>query len=192
MASRKVTRSAADKAPRDGTSSQSHRVAKLVGGALIIFACLCLGWLLLFRFGIGVGVVAGPASLPSPGSTPTGHPTTLPSSLTDAGISLGHPMQAPALTEQQALVIASQLEPNAAAHAGKTHAQYVLLNYAGTNASASHADLSNVPAWMIVYQQIPLAPGDLSADPTPFPQTHHDLYIFLDANSGKEILAIWV
>lgn len=163
-----------------------------MSGALIVFACLCLGWLLLFRVGIGVGGVGGLASLPFPSSTPTAHPTTPASPLTGAGISLGHPTQAPALTEQQALVIASQIEPDAAAHAGKTRAQYVLLNDAGTNTSASHADLSNVPAWMIYYQQIPLAPGDRSADPTPFPQTHHDLYVFLDANSGKEILAIWV
>jgi hypothetical protein len=105
---------------------------------------------------------------------------------------LGHPTQAPALTQQQALLIASQLESDAATQATKTSAQYVLLTYAGTHTSTAHAGFSNVAAWMIIYQQIPLAPGDPSADPTPFPQPHHDLYVFLDANSGTELLAIWV
>ncbi len=35
-------------------------------------------------------------------------------------------------------------------------------------------------------------PTDPSVDTTPFPQAHHDLYVFLDANTGKELLAIWL
>ena len=49
MASRRVTRSAGGKVPKNTTSSQSHRIGKAVGGALIVFACLWLGSLLLFR-----------------------------------------------------------------------------------------------------------------------------------------------
>jgi len=45
---------------------------------------------------------------------------------------------------------------------------------------------------MILYQNIPLQPGDASVDSSPFPQSHHDLYVFLDANNGKELLVIWV
>jgi hypothetical protein len=158
---------------------------------LIVFACLWLGSLLLFRLGV-IGGAAGLSLLPLPAHAPTVPPTATVSPLTAAGIFLGHPTQAPALTQQQALLIAGQLEPDAATQATKTSAQYVLLNYAGTHTSTAHAGLSNVAAWMIVYQQIPLAPGDPSADPTPFPQTHHDLYVFLDANSGTELLAVWV
>ena len=155
---------------------------------MIVFACLWLGSLLLYRLGVIGGGTPGFSFLP--GNTPTVPPTATVSPLIAAGISLGHPTQLPALTQQQALLIASQLEPDAATQATKASAQYVLLNYAGT--STAHSGFSNVAAWMIVYQQIPLAPGDPSADPTPFPQTHYDLYVFLDANSGKELLAIWV
>src|SRR5207302_1182392 len=98
----------------------------------------------------------------------------------------------PALNQQQALLIASQLEPDAATKAKKTSAQYVLLNYTSTSASTSHTSLSNVPAWMVLYQQIPLASADPSADPNSPSHSTHDLYVFLDANSGKELLAIWV
>jgi hypothetical protein len=191
MASRRVTRSAGGKVPKNTTSSQSHRIGKAVGGALIVFACLWLGSLLLFRLGV-IGGAAGLSLLPLPAHAPTVPPTATVSPLTAAGISLEHPTQAPALTQQQALLIASQLESDAATQATKTSAQYVLLTYAGTHTSTAHAGFSNVAAWMIIYQQIPLAPGDPSADPTPFPQTHHDLYVFLDANSGTELLAIWV
>jgi hypothetical protein len=114
------------------------------------------------------------------------------SSLLVAGITLGRPTRPPALNQQQALLIASELEPDAATHAESTSTQYVLLNYINRNTPATHPDLNNYPAWMILYQNIPLAPNDPSLDPTPFPQSHHDLYVFLDANTGKELLATWV
>jgi len=170
------------------SGSQVHR-GRVVGGILIVMASLWLGLLLLHHFGVGV---AGLSSLPLPGLAPTAPPTAPVSSLAAAGVSLGHPTRSPALTQQQALVIASQLEADAAMNAKKTSAQYVLLNYIGTSTSTLHPDLNNVPAWMIMYQQIPLAPTDPSVDATPFPQAHHDLYIFLDANTGKELLAIWL
>ena len=91
---------------------------------------------------------------------------------------------------QQALQIAGTLEPDAAAHAKKVISEYVLLNYAQKN--STQPDMTNRPAWMIYYQQIPLQSTDPAVDPTPFPQSHHDLYVFLDATSGKELLAVWV
>jgi hypothetical protein len=45
---------------------------------------------------------------------------------------------------------------------------------------------------MVLYQQIPLASTDPSLDPNSPSHATHDLYVFLDANSGKELLAIWV
>jgi len=109
-----------------------------------------------------------------------------------AGITLGKPLQPSALNQQQALLIASELEPDAAANAKSTTTQYVLLNYTNRSTPAIRPDLTNYPAWMILYQNIPLQPSDASVDPTPFPRSHHDLYVFLDANNGKELLAIWV
>jgi len=129
---------------------------------------------------------------PLPILLPTKPPTEQISPLLAAGITLAHPTQTPELNQQQALLIASQLEPEVAANAHNTTAQYVLLNYTNRNSSTPLPNLSRVPAWMILYQGIPLQPNDPTADPTPFPQTQHNLYVFLDAKTGKELLAIWV
>lgn len=160
-----------------------------MGSMLTVLAILWLGSLLLYRLGVG-GVLL--PSLPLPGLAPTAPPRAHVSPLAAAGISLRRPTRAPALTQQQALFMAGQLEPDAATQAKETSAQYVLLNYAGTSTTTLPASLNNIPTWMIVYQHIPLAPADPTVDPTPFPQSQHDLYVFLDANSGKELLAIWV
>lgn len=190
MSSRRETRPAEAKISKGETKSrnthsgsQVHR-GRVVGGILIVMASLWLGLLLLYHFGMGI---VGLSSQPLPGLAP---PTEPVSSLAAAGVSLGHPTRSPALTQQQALVIAGQLEADAATKAKKTSAQYVLLNYIGTGTSTLHSDLNNVPAWMIMYQQIPLASTDPSVDTTPFPQEHQDLYVFLNANTGKELLAI--
>ncbi len=191
MSSRREKQSGG-KVPAEGTIPRDawpRRVSKTVGGILVVLAFLWLGWLLLHHYGVKV---AGFSSLPIPGSTPTASSTSQTSPITVAGISLGHPTRSPALTQQQAILIASQLEPDAATNAKKTSAQYVLLNNTRTNTLTPHPDLNNVPAWMIVYQQIPLASADPAVDSTPFPQTQHDLYVFLDANTGKELLIIWV
>jgi hypothetical protein len=107
--------------------------------------------------------------------------------LTSAGISLGTPSSPPALTQQQALLIAGQLEPDAATNAQKTSARYVLLNFDGAGTATTQHAITNEPAWMMLYQQIPQQP----ADPSQSLPKQHDLYVFLDANSGKELLAIW-
>lgn len=169
---------------RPGVSSR--QVTGIAGALLVIVAICWLGWLLLHQI---VGFI-GISTLPLPGIVPAVTPTPPLSPLLAAGISLGHPSQTPALSAQQALQIANELEPDAAANAKKVMSEYVLLNYAQKN--AAQPDMTNRPAWLIYYQQIPLQPSDPSVDPTPFPQTHHDLYVFLDANSGKELLAIWV
>jgi hypothetical protein len=96
------------------------------------------------------------------------------------------------LSQQQALLIASQLEPGATSKSKTTSARYVLLSYPDKSTPAAHPDYHDVPTWMILYQRIPLEPADASLDPTPFPHSSYDLYVFLDANSGKELLAIQV
>lgn len=194
MSSHRGTRSAGDRAPEKETTardirtiSRPRRASKVVGVILIALAFLMLGWLLLNHFGLRV---SGQSFLPQPGIDATALPAAQIPPLAAAGISLGHPSQTPALTQQEAIFLASQLEPDAATKAIKTSAQNVLLSYAGTNTSNSYPGFHNVLAWMIVYQQIPLAHSDLGV--TPFPQTHYDLYVFLDANTGKELLALWL
>jgi hypothetical protein len=113
-------------------------------------------------------------------------------SLTAAGISLGTPDSAPALTQQQALLMAGELEPDAAANAQKASASYVLLNYAGTGTATPQQAITNQPAWMVLYQQIPQESADPSADPSQALPRFYNLYVFLDANSGKELLEIRV
>ena len=194
MSSHRGTRSAGERVPGEETTarhtrpiSRPRRASKVVGVILIALACLILGWLLLNHFGWRA---SGQSFPPQPGLDATALPTAQIPPLAAAGITLGHPTHTPALTEPEVLFIASQLEPDAATKAKKTSAQYVLLSYTGTNTSTSHPGFHNVLAWMIVYQQIPLAPTDVGV--TPFPQTHYDLYVFLDANTGKELLALWL
>jgi hypothetical protein len=166
------------------SKTQPRLVSGIVGGILLGLAGIWLGWLLLHQFG-------GPSlpTLPIVGFAPTAQSNTQIAPLLAEGITLGHSDQTPALNKQQALLIADQLEPRAAASAKSVAAEYVLLNYPN---KSTHSKLNGVPAWMVHYQRIPLEPADVSVDPTPLPQAYYDLYIFLDANSGKELLAVQV
>ena len=171
---------------RNPLSGGSRQMTGIAGALLVIVAVCWLGWLLLHQ----LTGLTGLSTLPIPGIAPGITSTPPLSPLLAAGISLGHPSETPAINAQQALLIGRELEPDAAANAKKVISEYVLLNYAQKNPTQS--DMTNRPAWLIYYQQIPLQSSDPSVDPTPFPQTQHDLYIFLDANSGKELLIIWV
>ena len=174
--------------PTKRTPARQPRLATgIVGGILLGLAGIWLVWLLLHQLG-------GPAlpRLPVGGLAPTSAPATQITPLAAKGITLGHTDQTPALNKQQALLIASQLEPDAAIKSKSTSAQYVLLNYPNKSTPAAHPDLNGVPTWMVLYQKIPLEPTDASVDPTPFPHSYYDLYVFLDANNGKELLVVQV
>jgi hypothetical protein len=121
MSSRRETRSVGDRVPGEETTArdvrpilQSRRVSKIMGVILIAMAFLILGWLLLHHFGLRV---VGQSFLPQPDVNPTALPTSQLPPLAAAGISLGRPTQAPALTHQEATFIASQLEADAATQA---------------------------------------------------------------------------
>ena len=170
------------------TPARQPRLATgIAGGILLGLAGIWLVWLLLHQLG-------GPAlpRLPISGFVPTTAPAMQITPLVAEGITLGHSDQTPTLNKQQALLIASQLEPDAASKSKSTSAQYVLLNYPGKSTPATHPDLNGVPTWMVLYQKVPLAPSDVSVDPTPLPRSYYDLYVFLDANSGKELLVVRV
>jgi hypothetical protein len=171
----------------DSTTQWFRITSGFVGGMLLGLACLWLVWLLLHQF-------AG-STIPAPpviGSFPINPPVAQITPLAAEGITLGHPGQTPTLSQQQALFIASQLEPGAASKAKTPSAQYVLLNYPNKGTPPAHPDYHDVPVWMILYQGIPLQHADASVDPTPIPRSSYDLYVFLDANSGKELLTIQV
>ncbi|HLH63074.1 MAG TPA: hypothetical protein VKV20_15445 [Ktedonobacteraceae bacterium] len=163
-------------------------ISGIVGALLFALAFLWLAWMISNRLTGGTGI----SLLPFPGLTQPTPTVGQIAPLTAAGISLGTPTSPPALTQQQALLVAGELEPDAAAHAQKTSASYVLLSYDGVGTAKPQHVITNQPAWMVLYQQIPQQSSDPSADPSQSLPAHYDLYVFLDANTGKELLAIRV
>ncbi len=163
---------------RGKATSPFHLISGIVGAVLLAVA-LVWAFLLVFQPTVASRISS---SLPLPRSvaTPSGQ-AQIPA-LQAEGITLGHPSQTPALSQQQALLLANQLMPDAATQAKSTTASYVLLNYPASSNHPAHPDFNNVPAWMIVYRQVPVTFSS---------QTHQDLYLFLDASTGKELLAIW-
>jgi len=166
---------------------QSKRISGIAGAVLLGLGCLWLGWLLLGQHN---NSAAGSFVWPLAGANATPTDASIPQ-LVAAGISLGHAGQSPTLSQQQAMTIANQLEPEAATDAKSTNAKYVLLNYVATGAS-THASVNNAPVWMVLYQHIPIAPNNAAVDPVPSTRSYHDLYVFVDANSGKEVLSVWL
>ncbi len=173
-------------------AARSNAPSAIVGGLLLALGCIWLGWLVIGQHG-GLNLGFGAPHFSLPGfNAPTAVSETQIPPLAAEGITLGHFDQVPALGQKQALLLASQLEPDAATKAKTVVARYVSLTYTSTGTAHAHTNLSNVPVWLIVYQQIPLLPADASVDPTPFPHSYHDLYVFLNASSGKEVLSVWV
>src|SRR5579884_4450235 len=167
--------------------SQSRPGSAIAGGILLGIALLWLGRILFFQHGHLSGV-----TLPGLAPSPTNGPEIQIPQLVAEGITLEQANQTPKLSQQQALFIASQRQPDAASAAKVATARYVLLNAPVTGTPPTHPSLTNVPVWMIWYQHIPQNPADPAIDPTPLAHPFHDLYVFLDANSGKEVLSVWV
>jgi hypothetical protein len=157
----------------------------LLGGLLICAALAWFGWLLLRQHSPGLSF-----NFPFTGfsNQPTAQATADP--LVSAGITLGTPAagQTSALSREQALLLANQMEPQAAAHASHIDAAYVLLTYKGK--ASTLTSLQEAPAWLVHYTHVASAGPDTAADPHAS-NTSHDCYIFLDANNGKELFAIW-
>jgi hypothetical protein len=187
-------------------TSAVRLISAVIGGVLLILAIVGFAWFWNYgqapsllpaltnidRHSTGVPLLHFPTFGRAQGQIPTASTIEQVPALVAAGITLQHPTLTPALNQQQALLIASQLEPEAAANAQSTTSQFVLLDYTNRSNASAQPALNHVPAWMIVYQGIPQQPNDASADPKPNPQTSHNLYVFLNATTGKELLAIWV
>ena len=159
---------------------QSKSISAITGAILLGLGCLWLGWLLLGQHNNSSGSFVWPSF---PGSNATAASNAPLPQLTAEGITLGQANQKPTLSQQQAVTLANQLEPDAASNAKSVNARYVLL---------SHNTLSNVPVWMVAYQKIPIAPNSAAVDPVPSTHSYHDLYVFMDANTGKELLSVWI
>jgi hypothetical protein len=159
-----------------------RRLSALIGGLLICAAGAWFFWLLSGQHTPSLTAVRFPfiSSQTQPTSQSNADP------LAAAGITLSTPTQAPLLTEQQGRVLADQMEPQAAAHARSVSAKYVLFTYKGGTTAALH----DVPAWLFHYVNVAGPAPDTAADPHA-PNSAHDCYFFLDANSGQELLALW-
>ena len=164
-------------------STPSHRLSGIAGGILLGIGVLWIGWLLLAPHSSVSDIPLWPGVQTA--STPVNVQAT---PLLAEGISLSIDNQTPTISQQQAVMLANQYEPSAASQATNVNARFVYLNYPVITTPATHSSYSNVPVWMVWYQHIPLA----SNDPSASTRTSHDLYVFLDGSTGKEVLKVWV
>jgi hypothetical protein len=181
-----TTRNSLRKRTTDRTTRQ---FSAIVGSALIGVALLWFIWLLVRQLSPAMVSISFPLPIPGAPSQPTANPPADP--LAAAGITLSAPAQGqePLLTRQQALLLTTALEPQIAAQAGGSDARYTLFSYRGSNSAA--VSYHDVAAWLVRYTGISEPQPDTAADPHAA-DTHHDFYVFLDANSGRELLAIWL
>jgi hypothetical protein len=193
MAARKSSRPAqtarqSRAARKESTSDPASRqFSAIVGVALIGVAALWFIWLVVRQ--VNPGIVS--LSFPFPNLVPPRSANTPVDPLAAAGITLSAPLQGqePGLTQQQALLLAAQIEPQVAAKAADVSARYTLFSYQGTAPGAP--SFHNIPVWLIHYSGIAEPHPDTGADPHAT-GAQHDFYVFLDANSGRELLAIWL
>jgi hypothetical protein len=155
---------------KKASQSLTYRVSAIVGFVLLGIAGLGLAWMF---FGQQVGV--GPSVhwlLPEATEAGSGVDPQLPVLLA-YGITLAHPTENAALDQQEALLLASQREPDA------LNAKKVVARYELVNATSQQIKLKNRAAWIVWYQNIASLTG-----------SGHDLYVVLDANSGTELFAL--
>lgn len=181
MAIRKTSRLSRAETQQGQVSTTTRRLSALLGVVLVVLALFAFIWLYVHQAhpNLTFFLPASPAT--STASDP----------LAAAGITLSAPAQGqtPQLTRQQALVLVNQLEPEIAAQAGTVNAQYTLFSY--TNANTSQPVFQAMPVWLIHYAHVSEPRPDTNAD-SHASRAQHDFYVFLDANSGRVLLAIWL
>ncbi len=186
MAERKASRFIS-RVHKRSEGSAGRQWSAIVGGALIVLALFWFAWLLARQFNPALRTI----TISFPGASSQNTPGTADNPLAAAGVTLTQPAQGqePTLTRAQALLLVAQLEPAAAAHAGGVDAQYTLFSYSHTG--AGQVSFHNTPVWLIHYSNITEPPPDTSADPQAA-RVKHDFYVFLAANSGQELLVLWL
>ena len=187
MAVRKTTQPK-DTAARKSTRKRppvlpSRHFSAVVGSALIGVALLWFAWLIAHQLNPSIPSLTFP--LPANSANTPADP------LAAAGITLSSPAQGqePLLTRQQAVLLVNEMEPQIASRASGVDASYTLFGYKGS--SPAVANSHGVPVWLVHYTNVSEPHPDTAADPHTS-SSHHDFYVFLDANSGRELLAIWL
>ena len=179
----RVTKMARARLQPDQSADSTRRLSAYLGVGLIVLALCGFAWFSVHLAAPGVHFVwpfVGQA-----GANTSNDP------LAAAGITLSTPAQEqpPPVSRAQALFLANQTEAGIAARAGAVDAQYTLLTY--KSAQASQPVFQEQPAWMIHYAHINEPPPDKSAD-SHASRVPHDFYLFLDATTGKTLLALWL
>src|SRR6266852_1579062 len=120
------------------TTQKSRVTSGIIGGILLGLGGIWLGWLFLHQFG---GPYLRLPAFPLTGFIPTTQPGIQQiAPLVAEGITLGQPGQTRTINHQPAMLLASQLEPNAATNATQTRVQYVLLNVSHKGPPTTHAN----------------------------------------------------
>jgi hypothetical protein len=181
------TQEIASKAAPQGRPGTNMRQISAIGGAILVGVALL--WFLWFYVR-----QANPALATFTWPILNAHNTAVstPDPLLAAGITVvsASQSQQPLIGRQQALLLADQMQPGVAAKAGGVSLDYVLCSYHNPNPT-SIVTFQNTLAWVIHYTKVSEPNPDTSADPKAS-ANQHDVYVFLDANSGKELLTIWV
>lgn len=158
---------------------------RFIGGLLLGVGLFWLLWLLFFHPAampvISRWSMSDAAASPLPASVLQSTP------LTAAGIVLSTPDNSASISQMQALQLAAQAEPDATDGAKSINAYYVLLTYTATAHSQNSASLTNLPTWLIWFQQVPQPPTNVALTTQP-PQ---DLYLFINAQTGQVELTVW-
>ena len=162
-------------------------VTAIIGGVLLLVGFLCLLWMFFSQY--SEKPFTSSLGLPGFSSSPSSEQQI--AALQAQGITLSSTAQTPEVNQQQALALAGQLEADAASKAKNTSARYALLTYPVTKTPATHPDWNGVAVWIVWYHQIPQDPGNTFTDPKSSSRSYHDLYVCLDANSGKELFSLW-
>jgi hypothetical protein len=164
---------------RKPDSAQLHTLSKFGGGALLVVGICLFAWLIFFQH----PATSVPSQLwftANVTATPVSGLVLQNSALQAAGIQLESTNQPAVVSQAQALQLVNQQQPDAAADAKKIEEHYGLLN---ENAQKIH----NVAVWMIWYQSIAQPPNGIEVSAT----AAHDLYVFVDAKTGRTILSVW-
>ncbi|GHO89109.1 hypothetical protein [Dictyobacter formicarum] len=158
---------------------------RFIGGLLLGVGLFWLLWLLFFHPAavpvISHWSMSDVASPPLPAAVLQSTP------LAAAGIALRTPNNSPSISQLQALQLATQAEPDATGGAKKIDTYYVLLAYTATAHNQNSASFSNLPVWLIWFQQVSQPPTNVALSTQP-PQ---DLYLFINAQTGQVELTVW-
>lgn len=191
MAPRKTVRTQRQQSRRRSTSHElrkpvlSRRTTSIILGSFCIAFALFWAAFLVYQ--------RGPTTFSFTLQNSQVTPTSTSAALAAEGLTLSSPAQdqQPGIGREQALLLAAQDAPEAAGRAGSTDAIFTLLTYNTNHTQSNYPTFVQKPAWLVHYTKVSEPTPQTSADPGAS-NSKHDLYVFLDASNGNELLEIWL